>query len=246
MEQTGVPEASACCSSSSPDLGALSFPAGKATRAFLPWKCGACAALLTPGLQSKARISLGNNYFRALGCNKAWIKPDGLLVRVGMRNNQFCVLEGEGNVLESRSRDPSVKIPTFGTNLLDVVGFVGICFQVQEDAGAGIWLVPFHVPEKMPCENHEASNGLVSCGNERNTRFHWVLLVLTSERSFCESLQSVYREQKSRENRVRVLTRIVANVGFAFMSYLAITLYFRQCLSGNICHSKCKVNFSQK
>lgn len=84
------------CSNSSPNLGIFSFPAAKATRDFLPWKCGVCAALLTPGLQRKARISLGNNCFRALWCNKAWIKADGCLVWVGVRNNQFCVLEGEG------------------------------------------------------------------------------------------------------------------------------------------------------
>lgn len=129
------------------------------------------------------------------------------------------MLEGEGKVLDSRYRDLSIKIPTFGTNLLDVVGFVEICFPVQEDAGFGMWLFLFQVTEKKPCEKHEASNDLVSWGNERNTRFHWILLVLKSERSFCESLQSVYQEQRSQENRVRVLTRIEANVGFAFMSY---------------------------
>lgn len=68
--------------------------------------------------------SLGNNYFRALWCNKAWIKPDGHLVWVGMRNNQFCELEEEGKVLDSRYRDLSITIPAFGMNLLDVVGFV--------------------------------------------------------------------------------------------------------------------------
>lgn len=41
------------------------------------------------------------------------------------------------------------------------------CFQVQEDAGAGMWLFLFHVIEKAPCEKHEASDDLVSCGNER-------------------------------------------------------------------------------
>lgn len=121
-------------------------------------------------------------------------------------------------MLDSRYRDLSIKIPAFGMNLLDVVGFVGICFPGQEDAGAGMWLFLFHVTEKMPCEKHEASNDLVSWGNERNTRSHWILLVLKSERSFCESLKSVYQEQRSQENRVRVLTRIEGNVGFAFMS----------------------------
>lgn len=94
-----------------------------------------------------------------------------------MRNNQFCVLEGEGKVLDSRYRDLSIKIPTFAMNLLDVVGFVEICFPVQEDASAGMWLFLFHVTEKMPCEKHEASTDLVSWGNERNTRFRWISLV---------------------------------------------------------------------
>lgn len=48
-----------------------------------------------------------------------------------------------------------------------MVGFVETCFQVQEDAGAGMWLFLFHVIEKAPCEKHEASDDLVSCGNER-------------------------------------------------------------------------------
>lgn len=39
---------------------------------------------------------------------------------------------------------------------------------MQEDAGAGMWLFLFHVIEKTPCEKHEASDDLVSCGNERN------------------------------------------------------------------------------
>lgn len=43
----------------------------------------------------------------------------------------------------------------------------------------------------LPCEKHEASRDPVCCGSERNTRFHWVLLVLKSERSFCESLKSI-------------------------------------------------------
>lgn len=113
-----------------------------------------------------------------------------------------------------------------------MVGFVEPCFQVQEEAGDGMWLFLFHVTEKMPCEKHEASNHLVSCGNEGNTRFHWILLVLKPERSFCESLKSVYQEQKSQENRVRVLTRIEANVGFAFMSNCVWQL---RCTSGTAC-----------
>lgn len=90
--------------------------------------------------------------------------------------------------------------------------------SAEEEAGAGMWLLFFHVTEEVPCERHEASSDLVSCGHERNTRFHWILLALKSERSLCESLKSIYQEQKSQENRVRVLTRIEANVGFAFMS----------------------------
>lgn len=78
------------CSNSSPNLWIFSFPASKATRAFLIWKCGVCAALLTFGLQRKARIGLGNNCFGALWCNKAWIKTDAHLVRAGVRNNQCC------------------------------------------------------------------------------------------------------------------------------------------------------------
>lgn len=183
MEQTGVPEATV--PTAALPLGSSPSLLPKHPGLFLLWKCGVCAALLTPGLQRTARISLGNNYFRVLWCNKAWIKPDGHLVWVGVRNNQFCVLEREGKALNSRYRDLSIKIPTFSTNLLDVVGFVETWFQVQEEVGAGMWLLFFDVTEKMPCEKHEASSDLVSCGNERNTRFLWILLVLKSERSFC-------------------------------------------------------------
>lgn len=95
------------CSNSSPAPGILSFPPAKATKAFFAMEVwGSCCP---SGLQRKARISLGNNCFRASWCHKAWIKPDGHLVQVGVRNNQFCVLEGEGKVLNSRYRDLSIK-----------------------------------------------------------------------------------------------------------------------------------------
>lgn len=59
--------------------------------------------------------------------------------------------------------------------------------------------------------------------------FYWLL---KSEKSFCERLKSIYQEQKLHEKRVRVLTRIEANVGSAFMSNCILQLH---CTSGSAC-----------
>lgn len=72
----------------------------------------------------------------------------------------------------------------------------------------------------MPCERHESfSNYLVSCGNERNTRSHWILSFFKSERFFGENLKqvSLSRTKVLIKNRIRFLTSIEARVGFAFM-----------------------------
>lgn len=134
-------------------LGSSSLLAKK-PRFFLLWKCGVCAALITSGLQRKARISLGNRSFRALWCNKAWIKTDELLVQTGVRNNQFCVLQGmweaEGKVLDSRYRDLSIKMPTFGYEPLGCGWFCGALFP----RAGRCWC--WHVAFPLSCHREEA------------------------------------------------------------------------------------------
>lgn len=138
LEQT-APEVSVCSATVPTAALTLGSSPSLLPGIFLQWKSGVCAALLTPGPQRKERISLRNNYFRTLWCNKAWIKPDGCLVQVG-GEEQSVLCVGRGG--DGRHRDLNMKISTFSTNLLDVVG-LEICFPMQEDAGAGMWL--FHV-----------------------------------------------------------------------------------------------------
>lgn len=71
-------------------------------------------------------------------------------------------------MLGSRYRDLSMKIPTFGYKPLGCGWFCGDLFPSAGRCCAGMWLFLFHVIEKTPCEKHEASDDLVSCGNERN------------------------------------------------------------------------------
>lgn len=102
------------------------------------------------------------------------------------------------------------------------------CLQNPEDAGAGMWLFLFHVTEKMPCERHESfSNYLVSCGNERNTRFHWILFFFKSEKFFCANLEqvSLSRTKISVNIRSRFWTTFEARVGSAFMSNCIFQLH---------------------